>query len=125
MKHIRESETEGERFTGPHSRQIKHLVAPWTVGSSNLWVGVTIVDPGFSSNPHLHDNAEEVFYVISGSGYIKVGGEEEEIGPGSCIFIPPKAVHQLVNTGIAELKVVAITSPPFTPAIFKSVHTPT
>jgi mannose-6-phosphate isomerase-like protein (cupin superfamily) len=125
MKHIKEHETEGEKFTGAYCRTIKHLVAPWTVGSSHLWVGVTIIHPGSSSNPHLHDDAEEVFYVLSGNGSIKVGDEEEKIGPGSCIFIPPKTVHQLKNTGDTELKALAATSPPFSPANFKSAHTPT
>lgn len=124
MIHIKEKEVEGERFTGPYSRTIKHLVAPWTVGSTKLWLGLTIVDPGFSSNLHQHDDAEEIFYVLTGEGSIKVGDEEERIGPGSCIFIPPKTAHQLINTGSGELKAVATISPPFTPTNFKAVHTP-
>ena len=124
MKHIKEHEVEGERFSQPHARVIKHLAAPWTAGTSNLWTGLTIIGRGSSSNPHLHDESEEVFYVISGTGRIKVGEEEEEIAPGSCIYIPPKTLHQLLNTGQAELKVFAVTSPPFTTTGFKEVHTP-
>lgn len=122
MKHVKEHEVEGEQFSPPHAREIKHLAAPWTVGTSRLWVGVTIIGQGSSSNPHLHDDAEEVFYVISGTGRVKVGEEEEEIVPGSCIFIPPKTLHQLLNTGHEELKVLAVTSPPFTTVNFKKVH---
>lgn len=122
MKHVKEHEVEGERFPPPHARVIKHLAAPWTVGASRFWVGESIIEQGSSSNPHLHDDAEEVFYVISGTGRVKVGEEEEDIAPGSCIFIPPKTLHQLLNTGHEELKVLAVTSPPFTTAGFKETH---
>jgi len=122
MKHVKEHEVEGERFSSPHARVIKHLAAPWTVGTSNLWAGLPIIGGGSSSNPHLHDDAEEIFYVISGSGRIKVGEEEEDIAPGSCIFIPPKTLHQLLNTGHEELRVLAVTSPPFSTTGFKKVH---
>ncbi len=124
MKHVKEHEVEGESFPPPHARVIKHLAAPWTVGASRLWAGVTIIGPGSSSNPHLHDDAEEIFYVISGTGRIKVEEEEEDIAPGSCIFIPPKSLHQLLNTGQVELRVLAVTSPPFTATGFKEVHKP-
>lgn len=122
MKHVKEHEVEGESFPPPHARVIKHLAAPWTVGTSNLWAGLTIIGVGSSSNPHLHDDAEEIFYVILGTGRVKVGEEEEEIAPGSCIFIPPKTLHQLLNTGHEELKILAVTSPPFTTTGFKKVH---
>jgi mannose-6-phosphate isomerase-like protein (cupin superfamily) len=122
MKHVKEHEVEGERFPPPHARVIKHLVAPWTLGATRFWAGVTIIEEGSSSNPHLHDDGEEIFYVISGAGRVKVGEEEEDIGPGSCIFIPPKTLHQLLNTGNIELKVLAVTSPPFTVIGFKETH---
>ena len=122
MKHVKEHEVEGERFPPPHARVIKHLVAPWTLCATKLWAGVTIIEEGSSSNPHLHDDAEEIFYVISGAGRVKVGEEEEDIGPGSCIFIPPKTLHQLMNTGNVELKVLAVISPPFTVIGFKETH---
>ncbi len=124
MKIIKEHEVEGDRFAPPHSRVVKHLAAPWTLGTSKLWTGLSIVDPGYTSNPHSHDDIEEVFYVVSGSGRIKIGEEEADITPGCCIFAPAKTVHQLINTGQEILKVYSTTSPPFTPAGFKDIHTP-
>jgi mannose-6-phosphate isomerase-like protein (cupin superfamily) len=122
MKHIKEHEVEGERFPPPHARVIKHLAAPWTLGTQNLWVGVSKVDPGSSSNMHAHDDMEEIFYVISGHGKIRVGDEEEPIEPGSCIYMPLNTPHQLINTSDETLKVLATTSPPFIPDKFKAIH---
>ena len=122
MKHVKEHEVEGERFEAPYARTIKHLAAPWTLGTTKLWVGVSKVDPGNTSNPHTHDDAEEIFYVISGHGRIRVGEEEEAIGPGSCIFVPVGNEHQLINTGDETLKVVAATAPPFELDKFDKAH---
>ncbi len=122
MKHLKEHEVEGERMPPPHARTIKHLAAPWTMGTRNLWLGVSKVDPGSSSNEHSHDDQEEIFYVIAGHGRIRVGGEEEPIEPGSCIYIPMNTPHQLINTADETLKVLSVASPPFVPDKFKAVH---
>lgn len=124
MKHLREHEVAGEKFEMPYAREIRHLVAPWTVGSTKVWVGTSTIEPGASSNQHKHDDAEEVFYILSGTGRVQVGDEEENIGPGSCIYIPPTVLHELINDSNEKLKLVSITAPPFTPKNFKDVHTP-
>ena len=41
-------------------------------------------------NPHDED---EVYYVLSGSGRMKVGGEEQSIGPGSVLFVRASSEH--------------------------------
>jgi len=122
MKHLKEHEVKGNRFDPPHARTIKHLAAPWTLGTHNIWVGVSKVDVGNTSNLHTHDDVEEIFYVISGHGRIRVGDEEEAIEPGSCIYIPVGLPHQLINTCDETLKIVSAASPPFKLDEFNSMH---
>lgn len=122
MKHIKEHEVRGDRFDPPHARTIKHLAAPWTLGTRNIWMGISKVDPGSSSSLHSHDNAEEIFYVVSGYGRIRVDDDEEAIEPGSCIYISPGSSHQLINTGDETLKVIASASPAFKQDKFDEIH---
>ncbi len=122
MKHVREHEVKGDRFDPPHGRTIKHLAAPWTFGTRNIWMGVSKVDPGSSSSLHSHDDGEEIFYVINGHGRIRVDEEEEAIEPGSCIYIPAGSSHQLINTSDETLKVVAAASPAFKLDKFDDLH---
>ena len=122
MRHVKEHEVEGERFERPYARIIKHLAAPWTLGTTKVWLGVSKIGPGSCSNPHGHDAAEEIFYVVSGHGKIRVGAEEEDVEPGSCVFVPIGEEHQLINTGDETLKVVAATAPPFQLDGFDAVH---
>jgi uncharacterized RmlC-like cupin family protein len=66
MKHIREHDVSGIHIEAPHARTLKHLVAPWTLGSTRMWVGMTKIEPRSRSNRHKHPDQEEIFYVVSG-----------------------------------------------------------
>jgi mannose-6-phosphate isomerase-like protein (cupin superfamily) len=122
MKHVKEHEVEGIRASPPYARTLKHLAAPWTIGTQNLWIGMSKVDPGSRSNPHHHDVQEEVFYVVSGHGEIEVGNEREPIEPGSVIVVPPGMTHSLINTGDETLKVFSAVAPPFEQRDFETRH---
>ena len=55
MKIVREQEIHGDHIEAPNKRVIKHLSAPWTLGSRNLWVGTSTVEPGNETNAHSHE----------------------------------------------------------------------
>lgn len=121
MRHIRANEVEGIRAPAPHERTLKHLITPWTVGSENLWVGLSEVDPCSSSNPHVHPN-EEVFYVVSGYGEVVVDGQRSDVSAGSAVLVPSGAEHQLVNTSHEVLRVLCSVAPAFDRSVFDHAH---
>lgn len=122
MKIVREQEIHGDHIEAPNKRVIKHLSAPWTLGSRNLWVGTSTVEPGNETNAHSHDDNEEVFYCVSGSGLMIVDGEKQDYTPGTVVYCPPGSVHQVVNTGNEPLKSVCSVSPPFEVQQFRNDH---
>lgn len=71
------------------------------------------VAPGASTIAHYHRRSEELYLVTAGSGRLRVGEEEREVGAGDCVVIPPGEPHQLQNTGDADLVVVCACSPPY------------
>ncbi len=122
MHYIREQDVEGDRIGPPNQRVIRHLVTPENMGSKYLWLGTSSVDPGFTSNPHAHEDQEEVFYCVQGRGRIRVDDEEMPLEPGATIFCPPGSVHQLINDGDEILKVVSAVAPPFIPEKYRRDH---
>jgi oxalate decarboxylase/phosphoglucose isomerase-like protein (cupin superfamily) len=122
MKYIREQDVEGDRIGPPHQRVIRHLITPENMGSKFVWLGTSSVDPGFTSNAHFHEDQEEVFYCAAGKGRIRVDDEEIVFEVGTAVYVPPKAVHQLINDGTEVLKAVSAVAPPFEQAKYRRDH---
>jgi len=81
-------------------------------GSQNL--AVTWVDCAPGSEQRLHAEAQEQVYVIvSGTGLMRVAGEEQEVGAGTLVYVPPGNPHAIRNTGGETLTYVSATAPPF------------
>ncbi len=109
----------------PYAREIKHLAAPWTMGTKNMWMGISQLEPNSRSNRHAHREQEEIFFVLQGEGQIAVGDGEFDVSEGSCVYVPVGEEHQLINGRSDQvLRVLSVISPSFTPEDFASVHSP-
>jgi uncharacterized cupin superfamily protein len=78
-----------------------------------LGCGVDTLAPGKQSCPyHFHHAQEEMFIVLEGQGTLRVAGELLPISAGDVIFIPcgPDYPHHILNTSIAELKYLSIST---------------
>lgn len=47
--------------------------------------------------PHQHAKKEQIFFVVSGAGTIKVGDESFTVKPHDLIFVPTGVTHQTIN----------------------------
>jgi len=72
------------------------------------------VPPGKRAFPfHNHRINEEMFFVIEGTGDIRIGQATYPIRAGDVIACPPggkETAHQIVNTGTTELRYLAIST---------------
>jgi quercetin dioxygenase-like cupin family protein len=82
---------------------VRWLVTKESVGASNTVFGVTFFPPGAKHDIHRHPNAEEVEYLVSGSGIAYVDDDAIEVGPGEAVFVPQNAYHGFENTSDAEV----------------------
>jgi uncharacterized cupin superfamily protein len=84
------------------------------LGAKKLGYNLTAVPPGKRAFPfHSHRVNEEMFYVIEGSGEVRIGKEAFPIRAGDIIACPsggPESAHQIVNTGSAELRYLAVST---------------
>lgn len=84
------------------------------LGAKMLSYNLTEVAPGKRAFPfHCHHANEELFFVIEGEGRLRFGGEEYPVGPGDVIACPPggpEVAHQLINTGAAPLRYLALST---------------
>lgn len=78
---------------------------PWRsclVGTSALRVMLLHWPAGYSSVPHVHPAAEEIFRVIRGRAFFTIGDEpEREVGPGDFMFAR-RGVRHAIRVPTAE-----------------------
>jgi mannose-6-phosphate isomerase-like protein (cupin superfamily) len=53
--------------------------------------------------PHKHNDKDQIFYIISGDGVIKLGSDEYKVRPGFLIYVPAGLVHQSITKGSEPL----------------------
>jgi mannose-6-phosphate isomerase-like protein (cupin superfamily) len=63
------------------------------------YVSLAKLQPSLSYEPHDHRDHEEVYYIINGTGHIRVGNESARFRDGDVIYIPEKIVHSITNDG--------------------------
>ncbi len=59
-------------------------------------------EPGSVLGPHHHLETTEIFYVIRGTGVIKINGKEMRFEPGDFMLCRPGDVHEVINDGEEE-----------------------
>ena len=85
------------------------------VGAKKLGYNITAVPSGKRAFPfHSHQVNEEMFFILQGSGELRLGAETFPVRQGDFIACPaggPETAHQLVNTGQDELRYLAVSTP--------------
>ena len=98
----------GERF------EFKMSLLARSAGGRAIGANVTRVPPGKAAFPlHHHHANEEHFFILSGTGVLRVGAETTPVKPQDYIVnLPggPETAHQLVNTGHEDLVYLGIST---------------
>ena len=76
---------------------------------------LVILEPGEAPPLHIHHDTEQVFYAISGSGELQVGGNQGEdagrrfpVDASDLVRIPPGTWHRIFCRGNAPLVYLSI-----------------
>jgi quercetin dioxygenase-like cupin family protein len=81
------------------------------LGAEHVMAYRLVLEPD-SALSHVHAGAEEVLYVLEGTGEARIEGTSHQVGPGQAVFIPDGAEHTYINSGPSPLVVVGALAPP-------------
>jgi mannose-6-phosphate isomerase-like protein (cupin superfamily) len=81
------------------------------LGSRNLSVNWLEVPPGASEELRSHEEAEQVYVVVSGSGAMSATGDTQRLEIGDLVLIPPATDHSVANDGSDAMALVSVQSP--------------
>ncbi len=86
------------------------------MGSRNMSVTWLVVPGGAEQTLRSHEEAEQAYVIVRGSGTMSVAGDTQRVGEGDLILVPPATDHSIANDGDADFALVSVQSPPVTVA---------
>jgi mannose-6-phosphate isomerase-like protein (cupin superfamily) len=92
-----------DAFTTLDGSQIRELAGPAWSNVRNQSLAEATLPPGGETIEHFHRQAEEIYYFVAGTGRMRLGEEEDAVGVGDCVAIPPGMPHKLWNPGSEPL----------------------
>ena len=98
-------------FTTKDGSEIRELLAHRNSCIRNQTLAEARLPPGRSTVPHHHVKTEEIYYLLEGRGWMRVGDETCEVVAGDAIAIPPGAAHQITNPGPGLLRFLCCCAP--------------
>ena len=100
-------------FTTKDGSEIRELLAHRNSVIRNQSLAEARLPVDGSTQEHYHPRTEEIYYITSGTGRIRIGAETCEVKPGDAIAIPPGMAHKLWNTGTTELRLLCCCAPAY------------
>lgn len=64
---------------------------------------------GSVSNYHAHENVEQIFCILEGSGKMRLDDVEYPIEEGDFVHVPPRVRHQVMNEGKEWLEYLIVS----------------
>ena len=104
--------TDCKEITAIDNTRLRELLNPRL--EPQLSIGYSLaearVKPGQETLPHRLETTE-VYYVLEGSGEMRVEHECRSVTAGQAVFIPPRSVQSIKNTGRQDLVFLCIVDP--------------
>lgn len=105
-----------EAFITKDGSEIRELAGGPTGNAENQSLAEATVPPGGETEEHYHRASEEIYLFTHGSGRLRLGEEESDVGVGDTVVIAPGTRHKLWNTGDDPLRLLCCCSPPYSHA---------
>ena len=74
------------------------------------FLAIATLAPGKKIESHV-DPMEEIYFVVNGTGEMKVDDESKQVGPGDATWIPTGSSHSLLNNGEEDCTILVVASP--------------
>ena len=75
-----------------------------------MYVARACLQSSLEYHAHAHDDHEEVYYIIAGTGEMLIDNEVQPIRDGDIIYIGVNQVHSIRNTGNETIEFLAFAA---------------
>lgn len=74
------------------------------------FLAMATLSSGRTIEAHV-DSMEEIYFVVSGHGQMRVDDDSRDVGPGDAVWIPTGARHSLHNSGDKDCVILVVAAP--------------
>lgn len=100
-----------ENFVFDSDRSYKVIINPDIIPGSPLGLATYKYRPGQTGPAHTHDTEVEVYFVLKGSGKVRIENQVFPLEPGNVVYIPPQKEHQTKSCADDILEFIAFFVP--------------
>lgn len=95
-----------------HRLRARVLMDAGELGSRNMSVTWLEIPAGARQSLRSHEQAEQAYVVVGGTGSMSVAGDTQQVESGDLILVPPATDYSIGNDGSEPLACVSVQSPP-------------
>jgi mannose-6-phosphate isomerase-like protein (cupin superfamily) len=108
VRHVNDKEVLDTTYLA-HGGAIAQMILDRRILKEIGFLAIARLAPGKEIEGHI-DPMEEIYFVLSGSGEIRVEDESRQVGPGDATWIPVGSLHALKNNGDEDCVILVIAS---------------
>jgi mannose-6-phosphate isomerase-like protein (cupin superfamily) len=91
---------------GPGNVDIRTIIHSGQTGKQFSNVEVAVAPKQMGPSPHMHENLDELMYVLEGTATVMIGDEIYEVEAGGWNFRPRRIVHSFWNASDKPLRFI-------------------
>lgn len=110
MEHLIHAPGDGEPIALGPNEVVIHVAAEDTDGAFSL-CEYTAPPDGPSPPPHIHEESEELIYVLEGAIECELGDSTVQVEAGASVLIPAGTAHTFSSTGSQTARLLLVYSP--------------
>ncbi len=98
-------------FTTKDGSTIRSILDRTNAPVQNQSLAEAQVPAGHATQRHYHKLAEELYFILEGTGEMEIDGQTRTVGVGDGVLIPPGAWHTITAT--VALRFLCCCAPPY------------
>lgn len=95
-----------------HGFKVRRLITKKRLGSENLTLGISYVDPGCKGYRWTFKDNDEVYYILKGKITLHYGDRKVDAQEGDAVLLPSGVNYELDNAGTEAAMIVYVLTPP-------------
>ncbi len=101
------------QFVTKDSSRIREILAPRNSILKSQSLAEAVVERGGATEEHFHATSEEIYYITSGWGEMRVENEMFSVRAGDAVALLPGQRHKIWNRGEEDLVFLCMCVPPY------------